>query len=213
MAFKGTVHRGTPYHHIGNKGTAHEGMEHGAKPRGYEHTSRDAEGRPGADYRSDTRGYQHSDRSGTPYNSQNGNSDEYRRLVTRDAHGNVTSEHGINHNDPRDNGKGVIFDGANRYEEGYMPKPERTMDSPVPEHAPWFGAEFIAKEDRAHAGSGIEHTATDDLLSIGGVMSRGMVGTSSRHGPETELMQDDEMHGEGHATQSQPKGSVKHLKE
>jgi hypothetical protein len=76
--------------------------------------------------------------------------------------------------DPASNGRGVIFDKADDYNRGYGPQDKPTMDSPVPRDAPVFDAGFIPIEDAAHMGRGsdAEGTASDDLMKVGGVMSR-----------------------------------------
>lgn len=199
---KSTTVRGTPYHHVSAAGTAHQGVKAGLKGM---------EGTTPSEYSSDKRGYQSDPRSGTPYQSQRGNGPEYRREVAR-GNNLESADHG-NQNDPASNGVGVMLDGANEYSRGYTPRDERTLDSPVPAHAAIFRPGFIKTEDEAHAGTGNERTARDNILEIGGVMSRGMVGTSSSRGPETELMEDDDMGLEGRATRSQPQGSTRHEKE
>jgi hypothetical protein len=181
MAMKGSTVRGTPIHHVGN--TSREGMSAGT-PKGMKGTSPEQ-------YDSDRRGYQSDPRGGTPYRSETGNGSETRRVVSSDRYGKVESNQQRNANDPLNNGHGVVFDGANEYSRGYAPRGEASEDSPVPRGAPVFDAGFIASEDRAHAGRGNEQTARDDILSIGGVLSRGMVGTSKANGPENELTQDD----------------------
>ena len=191
MAFRGSTHRGTPVTSV--KAGNNQGMGAG-KPSGYEGTSRARN--PGANFTSDTRGYQSSERSGTPYHSQDGNGPETRRLVTRDAHGrDVVSEHGMRMNDPASNGAGVVFDGANNREAGYQPHQHPMIDPPVPEHAPNFKPEWIQEENRAHLGTAIEHLAGEGLVELGGVMSRGMVGTTKPHDPATILTSDDDYPG------------------
>jgi len=189
MAYRGSTHRGTPVTSV--KASNTQGMGAG-KPAGYSGTSRDRN--PGASFTSDTRGYQSSRESGTPYHSQDGNGPETRRLVTRDAHGRVP-DHGIVHNDPASNGAGVIFDGANNREAGYQPPRHPMIDPPVPEHAANFKPEWIQQENRAHLGTGLEHLADEGLAELGGVMSRGMVGTTKPTDPATILTTDDDYPG------------------
>jgi hypothetical protein len=205
MAYRGTVHRGTPYRHVGPNETNRQGMEHGSKPGGMDGTSKSQFGSEKGGYRDE-----HVSGHGTPYQSRDGNPADAKRLVERSVSAE-SSDHG-DQNDPHSNGPSVMLD-VGDYTSGYAPRIEHTLDSPVPEHAPIFDRRTIRQEDRAHAGMRNEQTATDNILEIGGVLSRGQVGSSSRHGPETELLQDDEYGLEGHATQSQPRGSVKHLKE
>lgn len=178
MAMKGSTVRGTPYHHVGN--TAREGMKAG--------TPKDMEGTSPRGMSSDNRGYQPNPRGGTPYHSDDGNSDEYKRQV---AHGTnlESSDHG-NQNDPRSNGAGVMLD-ANGMDRGFSPRPERTMDSPVPGHAPEFDTGFIQEENRKHLGSGNER-GNEDLVKGGGVMSRGMKNVSRPGGAETEMESEEE---------------------
>lgn len=177
--------RGTPIHHVGTSGTSHEGMKHGAKPAGMKGTVHEQ-------YDSDRRGYESDKRSGTPYHSQDGNGAETRRVESHGKYGRVIDKAAGDQADPSANGSGVVLDGAERYENGHMPHAHPTMDSPVPRHAPVFDAGFIAREDAAHAGRGNEGTARENIMEIGGVMSRGM-DTVSQAGnrDETELTHDD----------------------
>jgi hypothetical protein len=105
----------------------------------------------------------------------------------------VLGENGQNMNDPASNGSGVIFDGA-KASNGFMPKRADVLDSPVPRNAPRFDPGFIPTEDAAHLGSGNER-GVDSLVAGGGVMSRGMVGTTKSNAPENELTRDDTLRG------------------
>lgn len=197
---KGQVVRGTPVHHIGPAGTAHEGV--GARtPHGFKGTQPE-------EYTSDERGYQAGRDHGTPYHSREGNGPEARRVVAQGT--NVeSSDHG-NQNDPRTNGKGVVLDGANNPERAFSPPHARAMDSPVPEHAPEFDPSFIPHEDRAHLGSGIEHlggaSVNNDLRRLKGVMARGMDSTSHPNEDEQELTRDDTLRGPAAGTQKDVQG-------
>lgn len=201
MAMKGSTVRGTPVRHV-TVGARGEG-ERAGKPSGMEGTVHEQ-------YSSDKRGYQSDSRSGTPYHSEDGNPPNSRREVIRSTNAE-SSDHG-NQNDPHSNGPGVMLD-VGDYGTGYAPRDEPTMDSPVPRHAPVFGTGFIETEDRAHMGKGAENQARDDLLKIGGVMSRGMVGTSGKNAPEDEFVGDADEGRETRATNTQPQGSVKHERE
>lgn len=183
MAMRGSSVRGTPYHHISN--TAHEGIKAGT-PKGMKGTVPDGYAEPGI--------HTGPQGPGTPYHSQAGNGPETRRVV---AHGtNVeSSDHG-NQNSPESNGKGVIFDGANDYNAGFMPHAEAPIDSPVPRHAPGFDTRSIREEDRAHVGTRNEG-ALESLIDGKGVMSRGMDTVSRSSEPETELIKDDVFRGTG----------------
>lgn len=183
---RGQSVRGTPVRHVSSAGTRNQGMGHGT-PKGMDGTVH-------KDYASDNRGYAQNPRGGTPYHSQDGNDAQARRVVEHSTNAE-SSDHG-NQNNPISNGKGVILDGANRYEHGYEPADRRTLDSPVPEHAPVFDTGFIQREDAAHAGRGNEGTARDNILEIGGVLSRGMEGTSKASDrDEGELTHDDRLRG------------------
>ena len=163
-----TVVHGTPVNHVGPAGAfigGREGYSPG-KPQGMDQTVHE-------NYRSDNRGYQPNPAGGTPYNSQVGNPDEARRVAQGTGrYGVVLSENGQDHNDPKANGSGTILDGADRYANGYMPKAAPTLDSPVPRNAPVFDGSFIPREDAAHEGTSNEAGARDDLIKVGGVMSR-----------------------------------------
>jgi len=182
---KSTTVRGTPVRHISN--TAREGFNNGAKPVGMS-------GTVNKQFEGDQKGNrQEGIARGTPYESRNGNSDEFSRTVSRDKYGRVIDPAAGDQADPRANGNGVVLDGMSR-EEGYTPKREQTEDSPVPQGSPTFDTRTIRDENVAHLGQGIgarPSQAADDILEIGGVMSRGMVGTSTPQGGEDELAEDD----------------------
>ncbi len=181
---KSTTVRGTPVRHISN--TAREGMMAG-KPSGMS-------GTVNKQFEGDQKGNrQEGVARGTPYESRDGNSDEFMRTRSQGKYGMVMDAAAGDQADPRDNGNGVILDGMSR-EAGYTPMSERTMDSPVMEGAPTFDTRTIRDENIAHLGQGIgarPSQAADDILNIGGVMSRGMVGTSTPQGGEDELVEDD----------------------
>jgi hypothetical protein len=179
-----TTVRGTPYTKITN--TANQGVSP-RTPSGMKGTVEENTAEPGI--RTGPPG------RGTPYRSQAGNSDEFMRTVSRDRYGMVMDPVLGNPNDPRTNGDGVILDHmATDYED---PRHMPTMDSPVPVEAPIFETSTVAQENAAHLGRGRGPTAPnpamarDDLLAIGGVMSRGMVGTSTNAEPEKILTDDD----------------------
>jgi hypothetical protein len=191
MAFRGTTVRGTPINRTNVAGNS--GIRPGV-PKGMVGTVH-------KQYDSDRRGYQSDPNGGTPYHSQAGNPPEARQLVTRDARGRVLDPNmGEVPNDPSSNGTGVVFDGTDNMGDGNSPRIEPTMDSPVPREAPVFDPGFMVQENRQHLGHGKGPTAPndamsrDEILPIGGVMSRGMIGTS--HADDTderELIQDDRL--------------------
>jgi hypothetical protein len=133
--------------------------------------------------------------SGTPYQDSDGNPNEFKRTAEGTGrYGIVLGENGQNMNDPASNGSGTIFDGAKR-ENGYMTRPAPTFDSPVPQKAPRLDPSFIPTEVRGRLGGGNESAAKDGLVAGGGVMSRGMVGTSKTSAGEDELTRDDTLRG------------------
>ncbi len=115
--------------------------------------------------------------AGTPANYQRGNPDEARAVRLQHPYGLVISENGQDHNSARSNGDGVILDHMAKDYENPLPAPQ--IDSPVPREAPVFDTSQISTENRAHLGVGSGKAAPtpamarDDLLKIGGVMSRG----------------------------------------
>lgn len=132
---------------------------------------------------------------GTPYNSEAGNGPETVRTVSKDKYGKVITNAAGNMNDPASNGDGVILDSVGKdYQD---PRHEPLLDSPVAKGAAQFDTGLIVRDNRAHLGSGSGPTAPndanarDDLLAIGGVMSRGMDSTSQTGQPEDELTKDD----------------------
>ena len=198
MAFRGTVVRGTPYTFKG--GNSREGMTHGGgKPEGYAGragTVRDQyEGsRRGPDQVRTEMGGEKT--LGTPFQSQDGNGPEYRRVRSDNKFGEVVSEGGINHNIPEQNGNGVILDRISE-DRDYVPwgGEDAVMDSPVPQGAqrPSPGSANDLNALRNGEGSywSRNEQIKDQILANGGVLSRGMLGTSKRNGSETELVEDD----------------------
>jgi hypothetical protein len=166
MAFKGSVHRGTPINVIRAGGA---GIKPG-KPPGMSGTSKEG-------FSSEKSGYRdaHVSGHGTVYNSDAGNPRDARRGGT-DRYGLVASAGGQDYNDPRANGDGVVLD---RMSGDYNdPTPAPHLDSSVPREAARFDTDAIAVENKAHLGKGQGPTAPndamgrDDLLAIGGVMSK-----------------------------------------
>jgi len=180
-----TVVRGTPYTHVGSGSTRNEGHS------------------PGAGGKTVQPQYQGSgintatNERGTPYTKQNGDSSEYSRTVSDGKYGMVESNGQGNANDPRNNGSGVVLDGAS-YANGFSPNAHPAMDSPVPMNAPRFEPGFISQEDAAHLGSGNE-SGREGLVAGGGVMSRGMVGMSKSSQSEDFLTEDDTLPSTGPA--------------
>jgi len=179
--------RGTPVNSI--KAPPNQGMRAGT-PKGMN-------GAVNRQYEGDQKGNrQEGIATGTAYHSEDGNSPEAMRVRSEGRYGMVRDENG-DQNNPRDNGNGVLLDGISR-ESGYNPRDAHTMDSPVMDGAPKFDTRTIRQENLAHLGQGIGASpaqAGDDLDSIGGVMARGMVGTSKPSGGIMELTDDDTLHG------------------
>lgn len=172
--------RGTPYIKLGGN----EGGNAG-KPAGYKGTQ-------GPQYQRDI--IDTSGQGGTPYQSQNGNPAEARRVVSADVYGKVMSGGAGNLNDPMSNGNGVILDSVSSdYED---PTLQPSMDSPVPGGAPLFQTSDIVTVNQARMGSGMPATAArDDILALGGVMSRGMEGVDHPGDSEQSLTRDDTLPG------------------
>lgn len=177
--------RGTPYTHV--KASNTEGQSAGT-PGGYK-------GTVGDQYGDDD--IQTGPSRGTPYNSHGGNGPESKRVVSQAPYGMVESNEQGNANNPKNNGSGVVLDGAH-YANGFSPHAHPAMDSPVPTNAPRFEPGFISSEDAAHLGSGNE-SGREGLVAGGGVMSRGMVGVSKNDQPETFLTTDDTLPSTGPA--------------
>ncbi len=183
--------RGTPVRHIGN--TAHEGMS-GAKPSGMSGTvNRQFEGDQSGNRQTGLK-------TGTPFNSRNGNSDEFSRTRSSDRKGGMVIDDAAgNQNDPKANGNGVLFDGVSRATD-YLARDAGAMDSPVPLGAPILRHGAIRTENIEHLGQGIGASpsqAGDEILSIGGVMSRGMDGVDKPGDSEESLLEDDTLRNMG----------------
>jgi hypothetical protein len=176
--------RGTPYTHVTN--TAQEGIS----PR----TPKGMSGTVNKQFEGDQKGNrQEGVAKGTPYQSQAGNSDEFVRVRSRDKYGKVIDDAAGDQANYKSNGNGVILDGIAR-EMGYTPMAAATMDSPVMMGAPHFDTRTIRDENLAHIGQGIGAAPSqsgDDILAIGGVISRGMENVSRSNGGEDELLEDD----------------------
>ena len=134
--------------------------------------------------------------SGTPYASRNGNPDQARRVAEGGSPkgGVVLSENGINMNAPESNGNGVVLDGVTK-EKDYTPWNEPAMDSPVPTGAQRPLESSMNIINAMVSGNGKDYSGSkvipDNLMETGGVMSRGMVGTSKPGNDERELTRDD----------------------
>lgn len=182
---KGATVRGTPYHFQGTGATRMQGVapSDARKPS-------EMSGVVNRQFEGD-QSRKVNPRSGTEYQSEVGNSDEFIREASHGPKGGVVlSENGINMNEPRSNGNGVILDGITR-ESAYSARAAGAMDSPVPKGAPSFAGADMVAENRAHLGRGNERAASDVITEIGGVMSRGMIGTSTPSGGPDELLEDD----------------------
>lgn len=169
-----TVVRGTPY--ISRSG-GNEGMGRG-QPAG-------ANGQTTMEQYRGT-GMSTTQGPGTPFRSENGNPADAKRVVSADDYGRVMSGSQGNANEPGSNGMGVLLDGA-----PYQP----AMDSPVP-GGPVYSRDDTVEANRIHMGRGANPAAAGmDILSLGGVLSRGMVQKSTPSGAETELLADDTLPG------------------
>lgn len=130
--------------------------------------------------------------SGTPYNSANGNSANAKRVASSGLFGEVIdTQTGVNLSRPDSNGNGVLFDGISR-ESDYSPQSAVALDSPVPAGSPVLARGAMRRENLEHLGQGAAASLAGDVLTdIGGVMSRGMVGTTGPNEPEDALTRDD----------------------
>lgn len=172
--------RGTPYIKLGGN----EGGSAG-KPQGYDGTVGNQYGRDVINTRT---------QGGTPYQSQNGNPATARRVVSADLYGKVMSGAQGNANDPTNTGSGVLLDSlASDYED---PTIQPSMDSPVPGNAPLYQTSDIVSVNQARLGTNMSPAhAKDDLLALGGVMSRGMEGVDHPGDSEDALTRDDTLPG------------------
>lgn len=185
---KSTTTRGTPYTHIGPSGSN----------SGYRQSGGNADNTVGEQYRGSGINTQTNAR-GTPAQYEHGNPGDASRVASHDKYGMVESNEQGNANNPANNGSGVILDGAH-YANGFSPHAETTLDSPIPRDAPRFDTGFIATEDAAHLGKGSHaERSREGLVAGGGVMSRGMLGTSTPGMPETALTDDDTLPAVGPA--------------
>jgi hypothetical protein len=164
--------RGTPINSI--KATNSQGMNHGAKPKGYH-------GTVNKQFEGDQKGNdQEGISTGTPYQSLDGNGPESKRVRSSDKFGKVTTASEGDQAEPDSNGNGVLFDGVKR-ERDYIATPSNVMDSPVPEGAqkPQDDASIKLNELRNGQGKywGADDVIEDSLLKAEGVMSRGLDNT------------------------------------
>lgn len=162
---KGTF--GTPVNHVGPKGAFignAQGRTPGLPPGTSGKTVLDQYGGSGIDTRP-------APNSGTPYQDRDGNADESRRVAFQGRYGVSPGAGGVDMNDPKANGSGVVFDGATR-QNGYAARPAPGMDTPVSRDAPMFDGRTVEQENAAHLGTGNE-SGRDGLVSGGGVMSGG----------------------------------------
>lgn len=180
-----TVVRGTPYTHIASP-SANQGFSPSTPGKTVQPQFQGG----GINTQANTQG--------TPYNSGRGNPDETRRVVSSDKYGKVMSNSQGDANDPKNNGDGTVLD--NMTVDYASASPQPTLDSPVPGGAPAFDVGEIIPVNKARLGSGMpDAAARDDLLNLGGVMSRGMLGTSKPGQPETALTDDDTLPAVGAA--------------
>lgn len=177
---RGTSVKGTPY----ISKSSSEGGNAG-KPAGYTGTVGPLYGRDIIDTRK---------QGGTPYQSTNGNPATTRRVVSADTYGRVMSGSAGQMNDPLSNGNGVVLDSVSSdYED---PTISPSMDSPVPGNAPMFQTSNLLTITQMRMGSNMSPAhAKDDLVALGGVMSRGLDTISKPGESEMELTTDDTLPG------------------
>lgn len=180
---KSTSIRGTPVHHIGTGGTRMEGVTPG-KPKGMSGTvNQQFEGTQVTNRENGA--------TGTPYNSRVGNSDEAIRVRSHGKYGINDANGQGEMNNPVSNGNGVIFDGI----QDFMPPSEPALDSPVPSGAqapiPEAAKDLAALRSGEGSYWGRGAGPLDNFQEMGGVMSRGMIGTSTPAGGENEMLEDD----------------------
>src|ERR1700687_603226 len=105
MKTRPTTVRGTPINHVGPSAALVGGKEgYGASgsPPGYDgQTTKDQ-------YRGT--GFDTTQGPGTPYNTQQGNPDEAMRTASSGRYGVSPGAGGVDMNDPKANGDGVVFD-------------------------------------------------------------------------------------------------------
>lgn len=170
--------RGTPFTKIGP----------GGSNQGFRQAGGNADNTVGSQYRGGGINTAPNER-GTPAQYAHGNAADAKRTVSSDKYGKVLDPQAGNLNDPASNGPGVMLNGD----------PSKDMlDSPVPMKAPQFDEGWIEQENRAHLGTGNEE-GMNSLAAGSGVMSRGMKGTSTPGGAETELTDDDTLPAVGAA--------------
>lgn len=120
---------------------------------------------------------------GTPVNSKRGNPDNAKRLVSRDKYGMVeTPAAGVQAMNTS-NGNGVLFDGVSEMND-YLPTPAASLDSPVP-----LGKQMPSTHSADSGRSGGKQIP-DQILKLNGILSRGMLGTSTPGGPADEMIAD-----------------------
>jgi hypothetical protein len=156
---------GTPYNFVGPAGALvgnREGFTPGI-PKGYQ-------GGAGTvlDQFEGDQSAQPNPRSGTPYQDRDGNPDESMRTAFAGRYGVSPGAGGVDMNDPKANGNGVLFDGMSRANALDAGGPA-TTDSPVSRDAPTFSGRDMVVENQAHLGTGNE-LAVGTLLEIGGTM-------------------------------------------
>ena len=131
--------------------------------------------------------------TGTPYQSGSVN-DDLPPKTTRSKYGMVDTPAAGDQAQHTSNGNGVLFNGVEQSND-YLPNLKDVMDSPVPEGAqmPQDDASLKLNEIRNGKGSywGSDDAIQDSIVKAGGVISRGMLGTSTPAGGEMEMQEDD----------------------
>lgn len=116
---------------------------------------------------------------GTPLNNAIVNDDD-QKTVSRDNHGVVIdTQAGVDMNNPESNGNGVLFNGVVEGKD-YTPwgNENSVLDSPVPQGAQRPSQNSSNLVNAVHNGTGKDFAANqqipDQILKVGGVISRGM---------------------------------------
>lgn len=132
--------------------------------------------------------------SGTPVNSTHGNADNSMRQVSSGMYGMVDTPAAGNQADHNNNGNGVLFNGVSEGRD-YLASPAAAMDSPVPDGKQMPNTNLADSLNALRNGSGKDYSGSkqipDQIVSAGGVLSRGMLGTSTPNGAAGEMIEDD----------------------
>lgn len=138
--------------------------------------------------------------SGTPLNSVKGNPDNAMRQVSNGKYGMVDTPAAGNQADHTNNGNGVLFNGVSEGRD-YLATQAGAMDSPVPAGAQMPNTNSADTLNALRNGSGKDYSGSkqipDQILAAGGVLSRGMLGTSTPSGGAAEMTEDDALINRG----------------